>query len=125
MTLLMLWTNKAADATAINIASDSRLSFGSIIWDHATKLHRIHPTQMWLGYCGDSFTGLSAIACATAVISSSKHLSKSSGSDKPTITARVAAIRTHLAGALEYLPRDWRPTATTLLFADYDQRKGR
>ncbi|RFA30192.1 hypothetical protein, partial [Alkalilimnicola ehrlichii] len=32
---------------------------------------------------------------------------------------------THLAGALEYLPRDWRPTATTLLFADYDQRKGR
>lgn len=122
MTLLMVWTNKKNDASAINIASDSRLSAGATHWDYGTKIHRLHPTSTWFGYCGNSFVGLSAIASATAAISNSDHLKKLSGVDKPSVEARVGAIRIHLTEVLAQLPKLWRNPAT-LILADHDHRR--
>lgn len=123
MTLLMVWTNKKNDASAINIASDSRLSSGKVSWDHGTKIQRLHPTSTWFGYCGDSFVGLSAIASATAAISNSDHLRKLSGAEEATVAARVGAIQIHLANVFKQLPKVWRRPAT-LIWADHDHRKG-
>ena len=124
MTLLMLWTNKEADATAINIAADSRLSNETVSWDYATKIHRLLPTSTWMAYCGDSFNALSAIAFGIAATSNTDHLQQAASGGGPTVQARVQAICAHLQLMFSRMPRDWQGKAS-LLFLDYDHRKGR
>ena len=128
MTLLMVWTNKPDDATAINIAADSLLSdptrAASVNWPYATKIHRLHPTREYFGYCGDSFVGLSAIAAALAAISNSDHLSETDGSNTPTIQARVKAVHEHLRHTFPLIPPEWNKSAT-LILVGYDLRKER
>ncbi|MDC0740894.1 hypothetical protein [Polyangium mundeleinium] len=127
MTLLMVWTNKPNDPTAINIASDSLLSAddgkgGQISWQYATKIHRLHPTREYFGYCGDSFVALSAIASAVATISNSDHLHKVDEKEAPTVDARAMAIHEHLRHTFPLIPTAWRRPAT-LLLAGWDSRK--
>jgi hypothetical protein len=122
MTLLMVWTNKARDPTAINIASDSLLSGGSLAWPYAAKIHRLYPTREYFGYCGGSFAALSAITSSIATISCSDHLSKTDSKDAPTIAARIDAIHRHLHDTFAVIPKEWDRTAT-LLLAGFDPRK--
>lgn len=129
MTLLMVWTNKPDDATAINLASDSLLSAddgkgGIISWRYATKIHRLHPTEDYFAYCGGSFVALSAISSAIAAISNSDHLSKVDEEEAPTVDARVKAIHQHLTRTVPLIPREWGRTAT-LLLCGWDRRKER
>ena len=122
MTLLMVWTDKPNDAETINIASDSRLSDGPLVWDYATKIHRLYPTTTYLGYCGGSFVALSAITSATSAIACSDHLYKDAALNGPALTARVEAIHLHIENTFPLIPTDWNREAT-LLLADYDHRK--
>jgi len=115
MTLLMVWRNKPEDATAINIASDSLLSGGNVDWSFAAKIHRLHPTREYFGYCGGSFTALSAITSSIATISNADHLSKVDEETAPTVDGRVKAIHMHLRDTFSLIPKEWDRNATLLL----------
>jgi hypothetical protein len=122
----MVWSDSCAGNVSVNLASDSLLSAdtktGMISWPHAAKIHRLHPTNEYLGYCGDSFVALSAISSAIATISNSDHLQKVSEAEAPTSTARVKALHEHLKSTYLLLPDEWRQH-TILVLASYDGRK--
>lgn len=125
MTLLMIWTDIHDGMQSINMASDSLLSADQgdalTVWKYAAKIHRLHPTNDYFGYCGDSFLALSAISSAVGVITYSDHLQKVYERDAPGPGARISAIFEHLKSTFSQIPAEWREP-TTLVLAGYDRR---
>jgi hypothetical protein len=124
MTLIALWPNKVKDATSLNIASDSRLTdIGGrpIAWDFATKIYRLHPTQLHMAYCGTSSSALQAILQSALLLNASNILAGPEGVGSPTIDAQTSSLRRHLEETIRLYPGAWGNEAT-ILCAAYDWR---
>lgn len=123
MTLVIAWTNKPEDPTALHLVSDSRLSGpGATTWDYATKLFRLHPTRDFFAYTGATLPALTLIAQATQFISASRVLR----GPNAQADARVSAIQQQFSRCMLDFPKDWGGNdLCKVVLGTFDQRYGR
>jgi hypothetical protein len=120
MTLVMAWLNKADDATALYIASDSRFSHGCEHWDYGPKIYRLGATTDHLAYCGGIWLALSVILQGTAVLGNTNNLGANDGQKPVGIAARRSALCTLFDVPVKTFPPAWASDAT-LLYGGFDE----